>query len=57
MILVLIAYAQMAIIIARAGASNKVTGLRLGLSLHQYLYFVYASGEGSGESVHMHRLA
>ena len=56
-ILVLIAYAQMYLINAHSDVSSKVRGLSFVLSHHLHRYFVYASSEGSGESVHMHRLA
>ena len=56
-ILVTIAYAQMYLINAHSDVSNKAKGLSFVLSHHLQPYFVYASSEGSGESVHMHRLA
>ena len=56
-ILVIIAYAQMYLINAHSGISIKARGLSFVLSHHLHPYFVYASSGGSGESVHMHRLA
>ena len=38
-----------------ADVSSKANGLKLGMSLHLYAYFMYASSEGSGESAHMMR--
>ena len=46
----------MPLINAHADATREARGLKFGLSLHLHPYFVYASTEGSGESVHMHRL-
>ena len=41
---------------ALADESNIAGRIYLCLGLLQYPYFVYASSEGSGESVHVHRL-
>ena len=56
-ILALIAYALAPPLNARAYVSSGTIDLRLGPSLHPYLYFVYASNEGSGEYAHVRRLA
>ena len=37
--------------------SSGGRGLNFSLGLHIHQYFVYSSSEGSGESVHLHRLA
>ena len=50
-------YAQMLLIKAQAGVSNKARGLNFGIDLYLHPYFVNASSEGSGESAHMRRLA
>ena len=42
---------------AYADVSSRVGGLKFSPSLSIHLYVVYASCEGSGESVHKHRLA
>ena len=52
-----VAYAQNALIKAHADISSKVRDLNFSLSLHLHPNFMYASREGSGKSVHMHRLA
>ena len=57
MILVLIAYAQKPSLNAHADISSGARGLNFGLSLHLLTNFVYSSSEGSGESVHLQRLA
>ena len=54
---VLIAYAQMSLINVRANLSSGAKGPIFGMSLHLQPYFAYVSSEGSGESVHVHRLA
>ena len=51
-ILELITYAHK----SPAGISSGTRGLHFSLSLFLNPYFVYASNEGSGESVQMHRL-
>ena len=56
-ILVLIAYARTLQINTRVDVSNNVRGLKFSPSLHLRPCFVYTSSKGSGESVHMHRLA
>ena len=40
-----------------ADISSRTRGPNFGTSLHLHPYFVYASSEGSGEYVHMRRLA
>ena len=55
--LVRIAYAQKPHLSAHAFVSSKARNLNFGLSLHLNPNFVYASSNGSGESVHMRRLA
>ena len=50
--LVLIAYAQEPPLNAHAEVSSSARCLNFGLGLHLYPYFMYASSEGSGESVH-----
>ena len=42
---------------AHVDVLNVARGLTVGLLLHLYPYFVYASSEDSGESTHMRRLA
>ena len=54
---VLIAYAQKLPLNAHTAICSGATFVIFGLSLHLRQYVVYASSEGSGESVHMHRLA
>ena len=54
---VIIAHAQMSLINVRADLFRGARGLVFGMSLHLQPYFAFASNEGSGESVHMHRLA
>ena len=56
-ILVLIVYTQIPVINAFADLSSKVRCLTFGMSLHLYLYFMYASSEDSGESAIKRRLA
>ena len=51
------AYAQESPLNAHVDVTSGARGINPGLSLQLYLYFAYASSEGSGESVHMHRLA
>ena len=36
-----------------ADVSSGLRGLNIGLSMYPYLYVVYESSEGSGESAHM----
>ena len=55
--LVCIAYEQKPPFSAHAFVSSKARDLNFGLSLHLNQNFVYASSNGSGESVHMRRLA
>ena len=55
-ILVLIAYAQALLLNACADVSSSARGLKFGLRLHVYPYFVYTNSEGSGESAHLRRL-
>ena len=55
--LVLIPYAETSTLNTHADVSSGVRVLKFGLMLHLHPYFVYASSEGYGESVHMHRLA
>ena len=42
---------------AHAGVSSRAWGLHFGQNHHLHTYFVYASGEGSGEFAHMRRHA
>ena len=51
------AYAQTPLMNAHTDVFSGDRGLKFGLSLHLYPYFLYASSEGSGESAHMRRLA
>ena len=53
---VLNAYAQMPLMNVHTALPSKARVLKFGLNFHLYLYFVYASSEGSDESVHTHRL-
>ena len=53
----MIVYAQIPLINAFTDLSSKVRCLTFGMSLHLYLYFMYASSEGSGESAIKRRLA
>ena len=39
-----------------AQLTNRARALYFGLSLHLHPYFMYVASEGSGESVHLHRL-
>ena len=55
-ILVLIAHAQELPLDAQFDVSSGARVLKFGTSLYIHTYFVYASSEGSGESVHVHRL-
>ena len=55
--LLLIAYAQLPLINSRAEVSSGARGLTFGLSFHIHPFVVYASSEGSVESVHLRRLA
>ena len=41
---------------ACADISSGARGLKLGLKLHLHPYFVYASSEGSGDTMKMRRL-
>ena len=50
------AYAQMPQINVNAELSSEVRCLNFGLILHLHPYFVYASSDDSGASVHMRRL-
>ena len=51
-----IAYALIPLINANIDISSEARGPKFGMSLHLHPYFVYTSGEGSGESAHMRRL-
>ena len=42
---------------AHADISREVSNLNFGLGLHLHPYFVYATSQGSGQSLHMCRLA
>ena len=55
--LLVIAYAQMSLIIAHAGVLGEGRGPNFYLSLHLYPCFVHESSEVSGKSAHMCRLA
>ena len=55
--IILNAHSQKTLINAHTDVSSKARGLTFGLSLHQHPYFVYLHSKGSGESVHLHRLA
>ena len=52
-ILILIAYVQTPLINAHDYTYSNARGLKFGLSLHQHPYFVYARGQGCGESAPM----
>ena len=41
--------------IAHAAVSSRARCLKFVLSLHLHPYFVFASSQGTGESVHLHR--
>ena len=41
---------------SHADVYSLARGLKFGLSVHLHHYFVYASCEGSGQSVHLYRL-
>ena len=47
----------MLLINTHADVFSQANDLKFGLNGHLYPYFVYASSEGSGELVHMRRLA
>ena len=51
-----IAYAQELSLNMHNDVSSMNKGRNFCMSLHLHLYFVFASCEGSGESVHLHRL-
>ena len=49
--------AQMSLLNAKADESSKARGLNSDPSLHLHPFFVCGGSEGSGESMHMRRLA
>ena len=55
-ILVLFAYTRTPPLYVHAEISSGARGNKFRLSLHLYPYYVYASNEGSGESVLLRRL-
>ena len=55
--LVLIAYAQKPHLNAYAVVSNWTRNTNIGMSLYLRLYFAHTSNYGTGESVHLRRLA
>ena len=55
-ILVLIAYAQKPPVNATSDVYSESRVLMFSLSLPLHPYFVYTINEGSGKSVHLHRL-
>ena len=55
-ILLLIEYEQMPSCNYHAGVPSGARGLKFALSLHLHPFVMYASSEGSGETVRMHRL-
>ena len=55
-ILELIAYAQRPHSNVHASVSSRAGGLKFCLNLHLLLFFMYASSEGSDETVRMRRL-
>ena len=56
-ILILISYEQMSPLSTYADLPSEPRGLNIGLSLHLYPNFAYASNKCFGESAHVRRLA